>query len=92
MKVHTTVAVMLSLVTLTTGACVSRGTLDVAVADREATKAELNSAKTQSQALTEQVSELQEHRLSSQGNWRPPPWRTDGLRSGWKPNASPGNG
>jgi len=62
MKVHTTVAVMLSLVTLTTGACVSRGTLDVAVADREATKGELNSAKTQSQALTEQVSELQEHR------------------------------
>jgi hypothetical protein len=63
MKVHTAVAVMLSLVTLTTGACVSRSTLDVAVADRETTKAELISTKTQSQTLTEQVGELQEHRL-----------------------------
>jgi ABC-type transporter Mla subunit MlaD len=62
MKIHTATAVMLCLVTLTTGACVSQSTLDVAVADREATKAELNSATTQSQALTEQVSELQEHR------------------------------
>ncbi len=63
MKVHTTVAVMLCLVTLTTGACVSRSTHNVAVADLEATKAELNSTQTQSQALTEQVGELQEHRL-----------------------------
>lgn len=63
MKVHTAVAVMLSLVTLTTGACVSRSTHDVAIADREAAKAELSSAKTQSQALSEQVGELQEHRL-----------------------------
>ena len=63
MKVHTATAAMLCLVTLTTGACVSRSTHDVAVADREATKAELNSTQTQSQALTEQVGELQEHRL-----------------------------
>lgn len=63
MNVHTTTAVMLCLVTLTTGACVTRSTHDVAVADREATKAELNSTQTQSQALTEQVSELQQHRL-----------------------------
>ena len=63
MKLHTTVAVLLCFVTLTTGACVSRSTLDVAVADRETAKADLNSTKTQSQALTEQVSELQEHRL-----------------------------
>jgi hypothetical protein len=63
MKLHTTVALLLCFVTLTTGACVSRSTLDVAVADRETTKAELTSTKTQSQALTEQVSELQEHRL-----------------------------
>ncbi|MGH7216800.1 MAG: hypothetical protein ACREIG_06145 [Nitrospiraceae bacterium] len=62
MKIHTTVAVTLCLVTLTTGACVTRSTHDVAVADREATKAELSSTKTQSQALTEQVGELQEHR------------------------------
>ena len=63
MKLHTTVAVLLCFVTLTTGACVSRSTLDVAVADRETAKADLNSTKTQSQALTDQVSELQEHRL-----------------------------
>ena len=63
MNLHTATAVMLCLVTLTTGACVSRSTHDVAVADRETAKAELNSTQTQSQALTEQVGELQEHRL-----------------------------
>ncbi len=63
MKLHTTVTVLLCFVTLTTGACVTRSTLDVAVADREATKAELSSTKTQSQVLTEQVGELQQHRL-----------------------------
>jgi hypothetical protein len=63
MNVHTATAVMLCLVTLTTGACVAQSTHEVAVADREATKAELNSTQTQSQALTEQVSGLQQHRL-----------------------------
>jgi hypothetical protein len=63
MNVHTATAVMLCLATLTTGACVTRSTHAVAVADREATKAELYSTKTQSQALTEQVGELQQHRL-----------------------------
>jgi hypothetical protein len=63
MNVHTTTAVMLCLATLTTGACVTRSTHAVAVADLEATKAELDSTKTQSQALTEQVGELQQHRV-----------------------------
>jgi hypothetical protein len=63
MNVHTPTAVMLCLVTLTTGACVSQSTHDIAVADRETTKAELSSTKTQSQVLTEQVGELQQHRL-----------------------------
>jgi hypothetical protein len=63
MNVHTATAVMLCLATLTTGACVTRSTHVVAVADLEATKAELTSTKTQSQALTEQVGELQQHRL-----------------------------
>jgi hypothetical protein len=63
MNVHTATAVMLCLATLTTGACVTRSTYDIAVADRESTKAELNSTQTQSQALTEQVGELQQHRL-----------------------------
>lgn len=61
MNVHTATAVMLCLATLTTGACVTRSTQ--AVADLEATKAELYSTKTQSQALTEQISELQQHKL-----------------------------
>ena len=63
MNVHTATAVMLCLATLTTGACATRSTHADAVADLEATKAELDSTKTQSQALTEQVSELKEHRL-----------------------------
>jgi len=63
MNLHTATAVMLCLATLTTGACVMRSTHSVAVADLEATKAELTSTKTQSQALTEQVGELQQHRL-----------------------------
>lgn len=63
MNAHTATAVMLCLATLTTGACVTRSTHAVAVADLEATKAQLYSTKTQSQALTEQVSELQQHRL-----------------------------
>jgi len=63
MNIHTATAVMLCLATLTTNACVTRSTHAVAVADLEATKAELYSTKTQSQVLTEQVSELQQHRL-----------------------------
>ena len=60
MKIHALTAGMLCVATLTTGACVTRSNYDTAIADLEATKAELDSAKTQSQALTEQVSELQQ--------------------------------
>ena len=63
MKVHTPIAVMLCLTVLTTGACVSRTTHNAAVADLEATKAELSSTKSESQALTEQMSELEQHKL-----------------------------
>ena len=63
MKIHTATAGMLCLATLTTGACVLPSTYDVAVADLEATKAELDSTRTQSQALTEQVSELQQLKI-----------------------------
>jgi myosin heavy subunit len=63
MNIHTATAMMLCLATLTTSACVTRSTHAVAVADLEATKAELDSTKTQSQVLTEQVGELQQHRL-----------------------------
>jgi TolA-binding protein len=54
---------VLCLATLTTGACVTRSTYDSAVADLEATKAELGSASTQSQTLTKQVSELQQLKI-----------------------------
>jgi flagellar biosynthesis chaperone FliJ len=63
MKIHTATAGMLCLATLTTGACVMPSTYDVAVADLEATKAELGSTRTQSQALIEQVSELQQLKI-----------------------------
>jgi hypothetical protein len=60
MKIHTATAGMLCLAALTTGACVMPSTYDKAVADLESTKAELDSTRTQSQVLTEQVSELQQ--------------------------------
>lgn len=63
MKVHTVTAGMLCLTLLTTGACVMGSTYDVAVADLEAAKAELGSTRTQSQALTELVSELQQLKI-----------------------------
>ena len=63
MKVHTVTAGMLCLATITTGACVMPSTYDAAVADFEATKAELDITRTQSQALTEEVSELQQLKI-----------------------------
>jgi len=63
MKIHTATAGMLCLATLTTGACVTRSTYDVAVDDLEATKAELDSTSIQSQVLTEQVSQLQQLKI-----------------------------
>lgn len=63
MNLHTTTAVMLGLVTLASSACVSQSAYDVAVADREATQAEIDNTKTQSHTLTEQVTELQQHQL-----------------------------
>ncbi len=63
MKIHTLTAGMLCLATVATGACVTRSTYDIAVADREAVKAELDGTRFQSQALTEQVSELQQRQI-----------------------------
>ena len=63
MKIHTATAGMLCLAALTTGACVMPSTYGEAVADLEATKAELDSTRTQSQVLTEQVSELQQLKI-----------------------------
>lgn len=63
MKIHTATAGMLCLATLTTGACVTRSTYAVAVADLEATKAELASTSIQSQVLIEQVTQLQQLKI-----------------------------
>ena len=68
MKIHTITAGMLCLATLTIGACVMPSTYDEAVADLEATKTELDSTKTQSQVLTEQVSELQQLKIDLAGH------------------------
>jgi hypothetical protein len=63
MKIHTATAGMLCLANRTTGACVTRSTYAAAVADLEATKAELDSTRTQSQVFIEQVSDLQQLKL-----------------------------
>ncbi len=63
MKIRTATAGMLCLAILTTGACVTRSTYDAAIANLEATRAELGSTRTQSQVLIEQVSELQQLKL-----------------------------
>ncbi|MDN5941859.1 MAG: hypothetical protein L0H94_08265 [Nitrospira sp.] len=59
-KIRAAAVGMLCLTTLTTGACVTRSTYDSATADLGATKAELHSAGTETQGLTQQVNVLQE--------------------------------
>jgi DNA polymerase III gamma/tau subunit len=59
-KIQTGVIGLLCLTTLTTGACVTQGTYDTAAADLEAAKAQLRSASTETQELTQQVSDLQQ--------------------------------
>lgn len=59
-KIRTAAIGMLCLTTMTTGACVTRSTYDSATAGLGATKAELHSARTETQGLTQQVNVLQE--------------------------------
>lgn len=63
MKSCTATVGMLCLTTFTTGSCVMSSTYDEVVVDLETTKAELYSTRAQSQALTEQVSELEQHKI-----------------------------
>ena len=63
MKIRALTAGLLCVATLTTGACVTRSTYDTAVVDLEAVKAELDSTRVQSQALTEHVNELQQRKI-----------------------------
>ena len=67
MKIHTATAGMLCLTALTTGACVMPSTYDKAVADLAATRAEVASTRTDSQALTEQINELQQLQIDLAG-------------------------
>jgi hypothetical protein len=67
MKIHTATAGMLCLTALTTGACVMPSTYDKAVADLAATRAEVASTRTESQALTEQINELQQLQIDLAG-------------------------
>jgi Skp family chaperone for outer membrane proteins len=60
MKIHTATVGLLCFTTLTIGGCVASSTYDIAVADLEATKSELKVARTQSELLTEQISELEQ--------------------------------
>jgi hypothetical protein len=63
-KIHSMLAAgLLCVATLATGACVTRSNYDSAVADVEATKIELDSTRVQSRVLTEQVSQLQQHKI-----------------------------
>ena len=60
MKIHTATAGMLCFLALITSACVMSSTYNEAVADLDATKAEIDNTRTQSKVLTEQVNELQQ--------------------------------
>jgi hypothetical protein len=60
MKIHTAAAGMLCLTAFATSACVMSSTYDKAVADLTATRAEVASTRTEMQALTEQISELEQ--------------------------------
>jgi len=63
MKIHVVTAGMLCLVTLTTGACVTRTTYEAAIANLEATNVELYSTRAKSQLLIDRVRELEQQKV-----------------------------
>jgi hypothetical protein len=63
MKIQVVTAGMLCLVTLTTGACVTRTTYEAAIANLEATNVELYSTRAKSQLLIERVRELEQEKV-----------------------------
>lgn len=67
MNIHIATTGMLCLTALTSGACVMSSTYNNAVADLAATRAELADTRTQSQALTEEISELQQLQIDLAG-------------------------
>ena len=67
MKKHNATVGLLCLTTFTLGGCVTSSTYDVAVADLDATKAEVRIAKTQTELLAEQVSALEQRKTELAG-------------------------
>jgi alanyl-tRNA synthetase len=63
MKLQILTVGMLCLAILSSTACVTRSTYNIAAAELEARKAELDSTNSQSQALAEQVGELEQHKV-----------------------------
>ena len=63
MKIHSATVGMLCLATLTVGACVKRSTYNAVIVDLKTTKAEIENTGTQSQGLTEQVGEFEDHKI-----------------------------
>jgi alanyl-tRNA synthetase len=62
MKLQILMVGMLCLAILSSTACVTRSTYNIATAELEARKAEIDSTNSQSQALAEQVGELEKHK------------------------------
>lgn len=62
-KIHTAAIGTLCLITLTTGACVSRSTYDSATAHLGSTKAELYSIRTEAEGLSQQVKVYKERQV-----------------------------
>lgn len=63
MKLQILTVGMLCLAILSSTACVTRSTYNIAAAELESRKAELDSINSQSQALTEQVGDLEKHKI-----------------------------
>ena len=67
MKLQILTVGMLCLAIFSSTACVTRGTYNIAAAELEARKAEIDGANSQYQALAEQVRELEQHKVVLSG-------------------------
>ena len=67
MKLQILTVGILCLAIFSSAACVTRGTYNIAAAELEARKAEIDGANSQYQALAEQVRELEQHKVVLSG-------------------------
>ena len=86
MKIHVVTAGMLCLVSLTTGACVTRTTYEAAIANLEATNVELYSTEPNRSCLSNESESSNNKRLSSLGKQRHPYSHFCTPNSRWKPS------